>query len=296
MADIEEIDRLQRLEAAQRTVKSDAASGAEVLGESQCRYPADKLVEIMSRLRGEDGCPWDRKQTSSSLKPYVIEEAYEVVEAIDRQDPNLLCEELGDLLLQVVFHCQIAREEGAFDFNDVVEAICAKLVRRHPHVFGDVEADDAGTVLRNWERIKQKEKESSNGAPASILDEVPRYLPALMQAVKIQDKASRVGFDWECPEDAAAKVWEETEELREAMADGEMAKVEEELGDLLFAVVNVARLMKIDPEEALRRTNSKFASRFKFIEHRADENGVALEEMTLAEMDAIWDEAKEKGL
>jgi len=265
-------------------------------GMPQCDYPADKLVKIMARLRGPGGCPWDHKQTSSSLKPYVIEEAYEVVEAIDSGDPALLCEELGDLLLQVVFHCQIAGEEGIFDFNDVVEAISAKLVRRHPHVFGDVEADDAGTVLRNWERIKQKEKESSNGAPASILDEVPKYLPALMQAVKIQDKASRVGFDWECAEDAATKVWEETDELKEAIASGDKAKIGEELGDLLFAVVNVARLLDVDPEEALRRTNSKFASRFKFIEHRADESGVALEEMTLDEMDAIWDEAKGKGL
>lgn len=262
----------------------------------QCGYPADKLVKIMAKLRGPGGCPWDHKQTSSSLKPYVIEEAYEVVEAIDSGDPSLLCEELGDLLLQVVFHCQIADEDGVFDFNDVVEAISAKLVRRHPHVFGDVRADDAGTVLRNWERIKQREKGSPSGELASILDEVPQYLPALMQAAKIQDKASRVGFDWECAEDAAAKVWEETDELKEAMASGEKERIGEELGDLLFAAVNVARLLNIDPEEALRRTNSKFASRFKFIEHRADESGVALEEMTLDEMDAIWDEAKGKGL
>lgn len=262
----------------------------------QCGYPADKLVKIMAKLRGPGGCPWDHKQTSSSLKPYVIEEAYEVVEAIDSGDPSLLCEELGDLLLQVVFHCQIADEDGVFDFNDVVEAISAKLVRRHPHVFGDVRADDAGTVLRNWERIKQREKGSPSGELASILDEVPQYLPALMQAAKIQDKASRVGFDWECAEDAAAKVWEETDELKEAMASGEKERIGEELGDLLFAVVNVARLLDIDPEEALRRTNSKFASRFKFIEHRADESGVALEEMTFDEMDAIWDEAKGKGL
>ena len=262
----------------------------------QCGYPADKLVKIMAKLRGPGGCPWDHKQTSSSLKPYVIEEAYEVVEAIDSGDPSLICEELGDLLLQVVFHCQIADEDGVFDFNDVVEAISAKLVRRHPHVFGDVRADDAGTVLRNWERIKQREKGSPSGELASILDEVPQYLPALMQAAKIQDKASRVGFDWECAEDASAKVWEEADELKEAMASGEKERIGEELGDLLFAVVNVARLLDIDPEEALRRTNSKFASRFKFIEYRADESGVALEEMTFDEMDAIWDEAKGKGL
>jgi len=262
----------------------------------QCRYPADRLIDIMMRLRGADGCPWDRKQTSSSLKPYVIEEAYEVVEAIDSGDPGKLREELGDLLLQIAFHCQIASEKAAFNFNDVVDAICEKLIRRHPHVFADVEADDAGTVLRNWERIKQKEKESNNGTPASILDEIPGYLPALMQAAKMQDKASRVGFDWQYAEEAAAKVWEETDEFREALASGRRDRIQDEMGDVLFAVVNVARLLDMDAEEALRRANGRFVNRFRFIERWADEHGVRLEDMTLDEMDAVWNEAKKAGL
>ncbi len=262
----------------------------------QCRYPADRLIDIMMRLRGADGCPWDRKQTSSSLKPYVIEEAYEVVEAIDSGDPGKLREELGDLLLQIAFHCQIASEQAEFSFNDVVNAICEKLIRRHPHVFADVEADDAGTVLRNWERIKQREKESDNGTPASILDEVPAYLPALMQAAKMQDKASRVGFDWQYAEEAAAKVWEEIDEFREALASGRRDRIEDEMGDVLFAMVNVARLLDMDAEEALRRANARFVNRFRYIERWADERGVRLEDMTLGEMDAVWDEAKKAGL
>ncbi len=261
-----------------------------------CRYPVDRLVEIMARLRGADGCPWDRKQTSSSLKPYVIEEAYEVVEAIDSGEQSKLREELGDLLLQIAFHCQIAGEQGAFDFNDVVDAICEKLIRRHPHVFADVEAIDAGAVLRNWERIKQKEKESGSGAPASMLDEIPGYLPALMQAAKMQDKASRVGFDWRYAEEAAAKVWEETDEFQEALASGEHDRIQDEMGDVLFAVVNVARLLNMDAEETLRRANGRFANRFRYIERWADGRGVRLEDMTLEEMDAVWNEAKEAGL
>ncbi|HAI86930.1 MAG TPA: nucleoside triphosphate pyrophosphohydrolase [Firmicutes bacterium] len=261
-------------------------------------YPADRLIQIMARLRGADGCPWDRKQTSSSLKPYVIEEAYEVVEAIDGGEYSKLCEELGDLLLQIAFHCQIASERGEFNFNDVVDAICEKLIRRHPHVFADVEANDAGAVLRNWERIKQKEKEkeSGSGGPASILDGVPGYLPALMQATKMQDKASRVGFDWRHAEDAASKVWEETEEFREALASGQRDRIQDEMGDVLFAVVNVARLLDMDAEETLRRANSRFVNRFRYIERRADDEGVRLEDMTLEEMDAVWDEAKKTGL
>lgn len=266
--------------------------------EDQFGYPADRLIQIMARLRSADGCPWDRKQTSPSLKPYVIEEAYEVVEAIDGGEPGELCEELGDLLLQIAFHCQIASENGEFDFNDVVDAICEKLIRRHPHVFADVEADDAGAVLRNWERIKQKEKEkeSGSGEPASIFDGIPGYLPALMQAAKMQDKASRVGFDWQCADDAAAKVWEETEEFREALASGQRDRIEHEMGDVLFAVVNMARLLDMDAEETLRRANSRFGRRFRYIERWADARGLLLEDMTLEEMDAVWDEAKEAGL
>lgn len=256
----------------------------------------ERLLNIMARLRGPGGCPWDRKQTHATLKPYVIEEAYEVVEAIDIGEPGKLAEELGDLLLQVVFHAQVASESGQFNFDDVVEGICEKLIRRHPHIFADVEAKDAAQVLHNWERIKQQEREDESGKPSSLLDAVPKYLPALMQASKIQDKAARVGFDWQSADDAAAKVWEEADELREAMACGEPEHICDELGDLLFATVNVARLLKIDPEGALRHTNSKFAARFKFIESRAQENGTDLEDMTLEEMDEFWNEAKRLGL
>lgn len=266
------------------------------VSEASSRYPADRLLDIMARLRAPEGCPWDRKQTHATLKPYVIEEAYEVVEAIDDDDPDKLCEELGDLLLQVAFHCEIGQEQGEFGFNDVIDAISEKLIRRHPHVFGDVEAKDAGTVLRNWERIKQQEKGSVDGVLASILDAVPRYLPALMQAVKIQEKAARVGFDWECAEDASKKAWEEVDEFREALESKDLHSMQDELGDVFFAFVNVARLLKLDPEEALRGTNRKFSDRFRFIERRADELGRKLEDMTLEEMDAIWNEAKKNGL
>jgi tetrapyrrole methylase family protein/MazG family protein len=263
------------------------------------RFPADRIVGIMSRLRGPGGCPWDRQQTPETLKPYLVEEAYEVVEAIDTGDPGKVCEELGDLLLQVVFHCQIASERGEFDFNDVVRGISEKLERRHPHVFGDVVAKDARAVLRNWERIKQEEKMDSGhdeGDYVSILAGIPKYLPALMQAFKLQDKAGRVGFDWARAEDAVLKVWEEVEEFREAFGAGDRARIREELGDLLFAIVNVARLLKVDPEEALRQTNSKFIRRFQFIEEVAAERGTRLEDMTLDQMDAIWNEAKARGL
>lgn len=256
----------------------------------------ERLLDIMARLRSPGGCPWDRQQTHDSLRPYVIEEAYEVVEAIDSGPTAKIAEELGDLLLQVAFHAQIATELGEFTFDDVVEAICKKLVRRHPHIFGDVEASDADQVLHNWERIKQEERQSETGKPSSILDSVPKYLPALMYANKIQEKAARVGFDWPDADGAAAKVWEEAAELKEAMAGADHSRIEDELGDLLFAVVNVARLLKVDPEGALRHTGAKFAARFKFIEARAEEVGTALEDMTLEEMDEVWNEAKRSGL
>lgn len=255
------------------------------------RYSLVPLVEIMRRLRGEGGCPWDRKQTHESLRTYIVEEAYEVVQAIDDGDYDELCEELGDMLLQIAFHSQIASESGKFDVGDVIAGVVEKLTRRHPHVFGDVEARDSQTVLRNWERIKQREKAGDEG-PASVVDNVARALPALMRAVKVQAKASRVGFDWPDVSGPLQKVREEMDELEEARRSGDRAAMFEEIGDILFAIVNVARFLKVDPEIALGKTVDKFVARFKHIESRADEANRQIEDMTLEEMDALWEEAK----
>lgn len=257
------------------------------------RYSLAPLVEIMRKLRGEGGCPWDRKQTHESLRTYVVEEAYEVVQAIDDRDDEELCEELGDLLLQVAFHSQIASESGRFDVGDVIRGIVEKLIRRHPHVFGDVEAKDSKAVLRNWERIKQRERADDGGEPGSILDNIAGAMPALMRALKVQAKASRVGFDWPDVTGALEKVWEEMDELEQARKAGDKARMAEEVGDVLFAFVNVARFLKVDPEIALGRTVDKFIARFKHIEMRAGEANRRIEDMTLDEMDSLWEEAKE---
>jgi len=258
------------------------------------RHPLDPLVRVMARLRGPGGCPWDREQDHHSLKKYVIEEAYEVVEAIEAGDDQALVEELGDLLLQVVFHSQIASEEGRFGIDDVVQAITEKLIRRHPHVFGGASAPDAETVLANWEKLKQEERaaKGQGGRPPSLLDGVPKSLPALMLAADVQKRAAKVGFQWDEVSGALDKVAEELDELARARAAGDRKKLFEEWGDLLFALVNVARYDGIDPEEALRRAAGKFAARFRHIEARAAENGRDLREMSLEEMDALWDEAK----
>lgn len=256
------------------------------------RYSLAPLVEIMRKLRGEGGCPWDRKQTHESLRTYVVEEAYEVVQAVDDRDDAELREELGDLLLQVAFHSQIASETGRFDVGDVIRGIVEKLIRRHPHVFGDVEAKDSKTVLRNWERIKQRERAGEEGEPGSVLDNVAGAMPALMRAVKVQAKASRVGFDWPDVTGALGKVQEEMGELEEARKAGDREKTAEEVGDVLFALVNVARFLKVDPEIALGRTVDKFIARFKHIEARAGEGNRRVEDMTLDEMDSLWEEAK----
>ncbi len=263
-------------------------------------WPADRIVDIMARLRGEDGCPWDRKQTLASLRPYVLEEAYEVAGAIDEGDMDHLCEELGDLLLQVVFQARLAQEEGHFDFSDVVDSISEKLIRRHPHIFSDVEADTPEKVLRNWEYIKQQEKAEKAGnngeeEPPSILSGIATALPALWYSSKMQDKAARVGFDWKTAEQAMAKVREEIEEVEEVLGK-DPAKLEEELGDLIFAAVNVARLSKVDSEAALKKTAEKFRRRFMYIEARALEMGEKLEDMGLERLDGLWNEAKEQGI
>lgn len=255
----------------------------------QRNWPADPLVEVMATLRAPDGCPWDREQTHCSLGKYMLEEAYEAVEAIGENDPDRLCEELGDVLLQVVFHAQMAREAGTFDFHDVVQTITEKLVRRHSHVFGEVQADTPEEVTRNWEAIKRREK-GDKAAPVSALEGISTALPALMRAYAIQRGAAKVGFDWETVDGPAAKVREELDEVLQAPRE----RQEEELGDLLFAVVNLARMLKVDPETALTQTITKFTRRFRHIETRTTEIGRRMDEMTLAEMDLLWEEAKHR--
>jgi MazG family protein len=245
----------------------------------------EDLVTLMTRLRGPDGCPWDRKQTLPDLKPYIIEEAYEVVDAIDRDDRAALLEEIGDMLLEAVFVAEITREEGTFDVYDSITAIHDKLVRRHPHVFGDVVANDADQVVTNWEKLKQAERQAEN---KSILSGVPQSMPALLKASRLTEKAARVGFDWRRTEDVFDKLDEEIAELREAVASGDNAHVHEEIGDLLFTIANIARKVNVNPEEALQSTNRKFMSRFQSMETQAPN----FEQLTLEEMDRLWDEAK----
>ncbi|MFP4382285.1 MAG: nucleoside triphosphate pyrophosphohydrolase [Candidatus Sumerlaeia bacterium] len=261
--------------------------------------PFDRLCWIMEKLLSPDGCPWDREQTHESLKQYLIEEAYEVYDAIESGDFEHLQEELGDVALQVVFHAQLARRDGRFDVADVLDGISAKLIRRHPHVFGETVAEDSKAVLQNWEQIKQREKAAKGQAEEerSLVDGVPRHLPALQKAHRLQEKTGRVGFDWPHARGAIEKAREEFEELLEEAEksdgpDGDHERVFEEMGDLLFAIVNVARFMKIQPEEALQAANAKFSKRFRHIEKRAREEGRELREMTLDEMDAYWNEAK----
>jgi tetrapyrrole methylase family protein/MazG family protein len=253
------------------------------------------LVGIMRRLRAPDGCPWDLEQTPQTLKPYLIEETYEVIEAIDADDPALLCEELGDALLQVVFHAQLASEEGVFTIDDVVGGIVEKLIRRHPHVFGDLAVADSDEVLRNWERIKRTENTEKDASwRASVLDGVPKGLPALMKAAEISKKVVKVGFEWAELADVLTKLDEEVEELKAEVAKPppDHEKIAAEIGDVLFTVVQVARWQKVDAEEALRTMLARFTRRFRYIEERAREQNRALPDMSLAEMDALWDEAK----
>mgnify|MGYP001594587906 CR=1 FL=1 len=254
----------------------------------------DELVRIMTRLRGEDGCPWDRQQTHESIKPYFVEETYEVLEAIDEGNAGKLCEELGDVMLQVVFHARMAEEAGLFGIGDVVKAITEKLVRRHPHVFGDVQADTAQEVLFNWEQIKKTEREQATGK-ASVLDGVPRELPALLRAHRLQEKASRVGFDWKEAREVVKKVEEEFAEFRAAMEGEQPDRMEAELGDLLFSLVNLGRFIAVNPEEALRKTIARFIARFQYIEEELAHRGKTPGQVTLEEMDALWAEAKAQG-
>ncbi|MBZ0317768.1 MAG: nucleoside triphosphate pyrophosphohydrolase [Anaerolineae bacterium] len=255
------------------------------------------LLNIMAHLRSPEGCPWDIKQTHQSLRAHFIEEAYEVIEALDAEDMESLSEELGDILLHVAFQSQIAVDEGEFYITTVVRHIIEKMVRRHPHIFGEVEVEDADHVVRNWEAIKQQEQaqKGKNGRKAreSRLDGIPAAVPALIYAYRVQEKAAQFGFDWPDVEPVIQKVEEEIREIREANDPESRAK---EVGDLLFAVVNWARWMKVDAEAALRGTNERFKRRFAFIETAAKENGRQIETMTLQEMDSLWDEAKRQGL
>jgi len=264
----------------------------------------DRVVAIMAQLRAPRGCPWDRKQSHESLKPYLIEETYEALDAIDRGDRAKLKEELGDVLLQVLFHSQIGTEEGTFTIHEVLQQLGDKLVRRHPHVFGDTApaqpALDSDQVLHRWEDIKRAERKDA-GKPESLLHDIPQALPALLRAYQTQVRAARAGFDWpEGPQgltDVFAKVEEEIAELREAIGNAgataqPTAEMAAELGDLLFSLVNLARRLKVNPEESLRQTTNRFTTRFHFIEQQALRNGRAVNDLSLAEMDHYWEEAK----
>lgn len=246
-----------------------------------------RLVEVMKRLRSEHGCPWDREQTHETLKPYLLEEAYEVLNAIDSKDDTHLMEELGDLLLQIVFHAQLAAEEGRFTIDDVARSIVNKLVRRHPHVFSDVKVKNAQEVLKNWEQIKKDEGKKS------VLDGIPEHLPALLKARRVQEKAKRVGFDWDSVDGVVEKLVEEIKELIEAVGKGKVQDAEEEFGDILFSLVNISRFLGIDAEDSLRKTINKFMKRFYYIEEKVKKKGnKPLGDYTLKELDGLWEEAK----
>lgn len=262
-----------------------------------------RLIEIMEALRKpETGCPWDVVQTFETIKPYTIEEAYEVADAIERRDMDDLCDELGDLLLQVVFYARIAEERGEFAFGDVVHAVTSKMIRRHPHVFAASEADTPDSVKLQWDRIKAEEKREraarrarrgiTEDFKAGFLGGVQRSQPALTEALKLQEQAARVGFDWSNPAPILDKIEEEIAELREALEEGRPEKVSDELGDLIFALVNIGRHVKADPENALRGTNTKFRRRFNHIEKSLGENGETLEEASLERMEDLWQAAK----
>ena len=253
-------------------------------------FDLEPLEDVVKTLRSPGGCPWDIVQTHKSLRRNLIEEVYEVIEAIDLEDEKLLCEELGDLLMQIVFHARMAEEAKLFSMQDVIDGITEKLIRRHPHVFGDVDVKDAGEVLANWEAIKQAEKTERT----SILDGVPKDLPSLMAAYKLQHKAAKVGFDWPDIDPVWDKLEEELRELEEAIVDGQKEKIEEELGDVLFTIVNISRFLKIDPEVALTGTNRKFRRRFSYIEKKVKAKQQNWESLSLIDLDELWQEAKLK--
>ncbi len=251
-----------------------------------------KLVSIMARLRGPGGCPWDREQTFDTIKPYTLEETYEVLDAIDRRDWPSLAEELGDFLLQAVFYAQMAGEQKLFAIEDALDAINEKLVRRRPHVFGDRSASTAGDVKRIWGEVKAAEQKDKGKEDDGLLAGVPRSLPALVEAQQVAARAAGAGFDWENPEQVLDKLHEELAEFDQARRNASHAELEDELGDLLFVLVNLARFVKVDPEQALRGTNAKFRRRFAYIERKLAERGKKLTDSNIEEMEALWQEAK----
>ena len=254
-------------------------------------YDINDLVDIVEILRSPDGCPWDREQDHKSIRRDFLEETYEVIEAINKDDRDGLLEELGDVLLQVVFHTQIEREKGSFELSDVADGICKKMIERHPHVFGDVNAETSEQVLENWDVIKKQTKQQKSQTESML--SIPREFPALMRADKVQKKAAKVGFDWDSVDGAFDKVSEELQELKEAVLMGAQDNVHEELGDLLFSVVNVSRFIKVDSEEALTGATDKFIDRFSKVEEMAKEQGLDMKETSLEELDKLWDKAKQ---
>lgn len=258
------------------------------------KYTFEDLTVLMAKLRSEEGCPWDREQTHESLKRYMVEETYEALEAIDDGDDEGIKEELGDVLLQVVFHSQIAVEEDRFDASDVVDGICRKIIERHTHVFGEDVAEDSEAVLKNWEKIKNKSKGISTHTEK--LRKVPKTYPALLRSLKIQERAAKAGFDWDEADGAIEKTMEEIGEFMTACKEHDREAIKSEMGDLLFSLVNVCRFLEVEPEITLNETSDRFIRRFAFIEEQCIKAGLVMEEMTLAELDAYWDKAKEAGL
>ena len=254
------------------------------------RYDVADLIDIVEILRSPEGCPWDREQDHKSIRRDFLEETYEVIEAINKDDKELLLEELGDVLLQVVFHTQIEREKGTFELSDVADGICKKMIERHPHVFGEVEADTSEQVLENWDVIKKRTKKQKTQTESML--SIPREFPALMRADKVQKKAAKVGFDWDNAEGAFQKVSEELDELKMAVANDDKENIHEELGDLLFSVVNVSRFINVDSEEALTGATDKFIDRFSTVERLAEEKGVDMKSTDLETLDKLWDLAK----
>ena len=254
------------------------------------RYDVNDLIDIVEILRSPGGCPWDIEQDHKSIRRDFLEETYEVIEAINKEDRDGLLEELGDVLLQVVFHAQIEREKKSFDINDVADGVCKKMIERHPHVFGDVNAETSEQVLENWDVIKKQTKKQKSQTESML--SIPCEFPALMRADKVQKKAAKVGFDWDSVEGAFEKVSEELEELKEAVTMGIVENANEELGDLLFSVVNVSRFIGVDSEEALTFATDKFIDRFSKVEKMAEEKGINMKETELSELDKLWDEAK----
>jgi tetrapyrrole methylase family protein / MazG family protein len=290
----EKARKTRKLGAARRTAaKSARLSAGEWF---------EKLAAVQARLRAPDGCPWDREQTHASLRTYLIEEAYEVLEALESGDDGKFAEEMGDLLLQIVFHSQIAKEEGRFTVSDVIREVHDKMVRRHPHVFGEKRAKDSAEVLKNWEQIKKEERiaagkkageeSKEEKKPASLLDGVSKALPAALEGLHLTRRAARIGFDWENVEGVFDKLSEESGELREVVNAKDAGRTEEEMGDLLFAAVNLARFLHVDPEIALKKANAKFSARFRQMEKLAGERGKALADVPREEMEGFWEEVK----